>query len=473
MNDANKDKDPERENAEREMKEALENQKEKKENKDRFSREEVNLCEFPFAALTTQRCFKALEFKDTIHPDGKEIQRSWIVDGSLKLGTPIAIDEEVLMILLSPPFIGDGYRIDDFTTYKFCRVAGWPIDGRYYKILQASLLRLAHATITTQNSFFDNKKKNVLLRKTFHILDELHLSGMDPTGDEELDRHIWHQNTNEVKLSAALLNSMSNGYVKPTDLDFYLDLQLPIARRLYRFLDHRFHSTGILQMRTATLGLEHIGLSRGYKPYHLKHKLNEGFQVLQASGYLKRFEHKDNGVTFIEKSHCGNLIAVPEILKVVRTHKELVQYFHGRAGIETKPNRLELKEARQLIKVHGLDLARFIVDYAVEDSMRSPTTIRVFGFVKLFEEKACRVFAARQALEEQKVKQQSKARQEELNLTCARRKSDDLMAKFNRLPPAQQSELRIQAEALARTQGSIVTKLSIEVELEKLMEQLG
>ncbi|MCI5064562.1 replication initiator protein A [bacterium] len=69
----------------------------------RFSRDEMNLAEFPLSVLSTRvrPGVKTLEFEDTVYDkNGKPIQREWIITAADKFGLPTASDDEVLLGLL-------------------------------------------------------------------------------------------------------------------------------------------------------------------------------------------------------------------------------------------------------------------------------------------------------------------------------------------------------------------------------------
>ena len=67
----------------------------------------------------------------------------------------------------------------------------------------------------------------------------------------------------------------------------YRSLRRPTAKRLYRFLDKRFHFSTTLHFELKQFACEHIGLSRGYDAAQLKRKLQPAIEELEATGFLE------------------------------------------------------------------------------------------------------------------------------------------------------------------------------------------
>ena len=109
-----------------------------------------------------------------------------------------------------------------------------------------------------ENAWRDNRTKTW---KTigFHIIDNFELNDSRSTG-EQLDLIpsfiVW----NEV-----IFESFQAGYLKPLDYDLCMGLSNSTAKRLYRFLDKRFHHKSDWTFDLKELAHEHIGLSRNYE----------------------------------------------------------------------------------------------------------------------------------------------------------------------------------------------------------------
>ena len=67
---------------------------------------------------------------------------------------------------------------------------------------------------------------------------------------------------------------------------FYRGLNLAVAKRMYRFLDKRFHFSSELRFKLPVFACEHIGLSRRYDAAQLKRRLSPAIAELEQAGYL-------------------------------------------------------------------------------------------------------------------------------------------------------------------------------------------
>ncbi len=119
----------------------------------------------------------------------------------------------------------------------------------------------------------------------FHLLDDLVLyhrpkpqAGVSAkAGDVALSSFTW----NEI-----VFRSFQAGFLKQLDLTFYRRLKLPTAKRMYRFLDKRFHFTSTLRFKLPVFACEHIGLSRRYDVAQLKRRLNPAIAELEHCNYF-------------------------------------------------------------------------------------------------------------------------------------------------------------------------------------------
>ncbi len=115
-----------------------------------------------------------------------------------------------------------------------------------------------------------------------------------------------------------IFESFQAGYLKPLDYDLCMGLRNSTAKRMYRFLDKRFHHKPDWTFDLKELAHEHIGLGRNYEgPAHLKRNLQPAIDELEAVGFLEplaesdRFQKdgKDWKVRLIQKA--GMVPALP------------------------------------------------------------------------------------------------------------------------------------------------------------------
>lgn len=246
----------------------------------RWSRDEMNLAEFPLAVLSTRanKKLKTLEFSDFRKlSSGEVVERKWIITGADKFGLPTSTDDDVVLGLIRLTMEkGFKSRKVYFTRYELLKVLRWTTEGRSYKRLIKSLDRLSGVRIRSSNSFYDNQTKSYQT-KNFGIIDEYEVidqRGTDNTGSY----FIW---------SEALYDSFRVGFIKKLDLDFYFSLNSAVSRRLYRYLDKNFYYRDVHEMPLFTFAFEKLGLSRNYKYVSsIKQQLAPAAEELKQRGFL-------------------------------------------------------------------------------------------------------------------------------------------------------------------------------------------
>jgi hypothetical protein len=266
-------------------------------------KDELNLAEFPIAALTDRipDGQTTLVFEDRLERrDSTPIVRRLTIMGTHKHGLPTSLDDEVLVGLIQLT-----KRRNNFTDprvqisrYELIELLGWPQSGQSYRRIEEALHRWVGVVLMYENAWWDNQAKS-LVDEQFHVLDNVTLydrerwrtsarSGKSGKGDKSgskgdkpplpLSSFRW----NEV-----IFRSFQSGNLKQLDLEFYLKLRLPTTKRMYRFLDKRFYRRSRLDFDLRTLACEHIGLSRSYAPTELKRRLKPALEEMEQLGFLE------------------------------------------------------------------------------------------------------------------------------------------------------------------------------------------
>jgi hypothetical protein len=255
----------------------------------KLSRDEMNLAEFPLTVLSKRAdpSVKTLEFSDYVKgKNGDVINRQWIITGADKFGLPTSSDDEVLLGLLKLT-ADDGVqsRKIHFTRYELLRVLRWTTEGRSYTRLQNALDRLSGVRIKATNAFYDNETK-LHSTRNFGIIDAYEIND---GRDTRPSFFTW---------SEVLFKSFQVGFIKKLDLDFYLDLQSAVSKRLYRYLDKHFWYRSRIEVNLFTLAHEKIGVSRNYVyASSLRQQLEPALEELKDKGILSEFEFTGKGKT--------------------------------------------------------------------------------------------------------------------------------------------------------------------------------
>ncbi len=253
----------------------------------KLSRDEMNLAEFPLTVLSKRAdpSIKTLEFTDFVKgKNGDVVQRKWIITGADKFGLPTSSDDEVLLGLLKlTADQGLQTRKVPFTRYELLKILRWTTEGRSYTRLQNALDRLSGVRIKASNAFYDNETKAHSTRN-FGIIDAYEINDGRDTRESFF---AW---------SEVLFKSFQVGFIKKLDLDFYLELQSAVSKRLYRYLDKHFWYRSRMQINLFTLAHEKIGVSRNYVyASSLKQQIQPALEELQDKGILSHFEFVGKG----------------------------------------------------------------------------------------------------------------------------------------------------------------------------------
>jgi hypothetical protein len=228
---------------------------------------------------------KTLVFEDAIddYGRGERITRRFTIAASDKYGLPTALDGEIILALIELTHEQKfASRKVDFTRYHLREVLGWRDEGRSYHRIDMSLRRWMGVTLYYDKAWWDNAS-GIWVDEQFHILERVTLRrretpGMAPGDGRVLSSFTW----NEV-----VFRSFEAGYLKKFDWEKYRELQLPTAKRMYRFLDKRFWHKGKWEFDLAEFAFEHIGLSRAYDAGQLKRKLMPAVRELEGIRFLR------------------------------------------------------------------------------------------------------------------------------------------------------------------------------------------
>jgi hypothetical protein len=282
-------------------------------------KDELNLAEFPIALLTEKapKGVRTLEFKDQIFDSGKKklLNRKLTIEGSETYGLPTAKDDEVILALIQ---LSKRKRFHDkalhFTRFELITLLGWPNTGQSYARIVLALRRWVSVTLHYENAWWD-KSEERWTSGAFHIIDDFELNDSRETTPQMsllTSRIIW---------SSRIFSSFVEGHLKNIRYDVYVKLRSAISKRIYRFLDKRFHHSKSCSFDLRDFSHEHIGLSRSYRDCgKLKEKLRVGIEELENIGFLEpmtneqRYQHEGRGrwkVTFKRGSPKASLTLPP------------------------------------------------------------------------------------------------------------------------------------------------------------------
>ncbi len=247
----------------------------------RITKDELNIVEFPVCLP----CHRHPKGRSTIliteegkDPEGRLISRHWKVEG-LK-GLPLAIDEEVILGL-THLLHQQGFKERHvyFTQHSFLRLLEWNTGLSAYKRLKQSLDRLRGVNIESKGIFWDHKGK-CRVTDSFNLIDSYSLYERDRAASDE-------PFISRVSFSDFMFRSFQAGFIKTLDFDFYLSLKLPIARKLFRYLDKQAHQGQVFDIDLMRLA-EKLAITGSIYPSKVKEHLEASHKELVERGFLIR-----------------------------------------------------------------------------------------------------------------------------------------------------------------------------------------
>ena len=266
-------------------------------------KDELNLAEFPIAALTDRipDGQTTMVFEDRLERrDSTPIVRRLTIMGTHKHGLPTSLDDEVLVGLIQLTKRRSNFtdpRVQ-FSRYELIQLLGWPQSGQSYRRIEEAMHRWVGVVLMYENAWWDNQARS-WVDEQFHVLDNVTL----------YDRERWRTSArggkagkgekpgskvdkpplplSSFRWNEVIFRSFQSGNLKQLDLEFYLKLRLPTTKRMYRFLDKRFYRRSRLDFDLRSLACEHIGLSRSYAPTELKRRLKPALEEMEQLGFLE------------------------------------------------------------------------------------------------------------------------------------------------------------------------------------------
>ncbi len=244
-------------------------------------------------------------------------------------------------------------QVVPFSVYRLLGILKMENCGKRFKEIRQALTELHEVSIYTQEAFWDNKQKRYIStsEEGFHIIDRWRIK---ERGEKEEGYFKW----NDVIYNSII----QNGYVKNLNLKFYLQLESPVSRRLYRYLDKRMYNCSTFKIKVFELA-KILGLVNYECLSLLRRRLDPALEELKGAGYLQ-YEYKENfeKIRFIKP-------------KMLPQPKESEQEFAGDDGFVGRVSRefrMKGKLVKELVEEHGLERVERAYKYAKENGNKNP-----------------------------------------------------------------------------------------------------
>ena len=268
-------------------------------------KDELNLAEFPIAALTDRvpDGQTTLVFEDKLERrDSPPIVRRLTIMGTHKHGLPTSLDDEVLVGLIQLTKRRSNFTDPkvQFSRYELIELLGWPQSGQSYRRIEEALHRWVGVRPDVRERLVGQRGEELGRRELprpgqRHPLrpraaaaaarSRARRAKADKAGPAKADKTPLPLSS--FRWNEVIFQSFQSGNLKQLDLEFYLRLRLPTTKRMFRFLDKRFYRRDRLDFDLRTLACEHIGMSRSYAPTELKRRLKPALEELEQLGFLE------------------------------------------------------------------------------------------------------------------------------------------------------------------------------------------
>jgi hypothetical protein len=255
-------------------------------------RDEMNLADFPIAALQRQqpgdgegRKRDRLEFEASRYDPAtrQRVRQRVTLTSTAREGLPTPADDHVILALLYVAKHGDNFESDTvrFAPGQLFDIMGWAPNGRSYARLRAVLRRLKSLTVRYENAWWDAAGRGYEEEVATGIVSAYRIarqvSGPRTAATPLLSWVSWTRQFHD---------SLRKGNLKRLDLDVFFALQSPTAQRMYRFLDKRFYTSPVVAMDLVEFACGHVGLAGSDNVAVLKRRLAPAVAELEAIGFL-------------------------------------------------------------------------------------------------------------------------------------------------------------------------------------------
>lgn len=349
-------------------------------------RDELNLADFPISVLQHQQpkddtgrkldtvIYQATRYDTHIR---QRVPQRVTLTTSSRYGLPTPADEDVVLSLLCL-----GKRVDNFAStrvhfipHELFRIMRWSANARGYQRLRDVLRRLKALTIIYENAWWDGAGRRYEEELATGIVAEyriIHQSrGRTKNGEVPPS---W------VEWTPRFHQSLADGNLKALDLELVFKLRLPTSRRMYRFLDKRFHGSSIVELDLMDFACGHIGLTEARNVATIKQRLAPAIKELEEIGFIEptnrqhRYKKIRRGIwriLFTRKRAAAQqgIVQPPLALpapQVSPAGQLVTDFYRVWRGIDSyKPSRRELEQAEKLIEQYSLAKVQAMLPAAI------------------------------------------------------------------------------------------------------------
>ncbi len=401
--------------------------------------------------------FSVDAFDDNI---GVVVPKKVTIRTSSKHGFPTPKEDELLIGLMQFTRMQNNFTKAkvEFRISELLRALGWADNGRSRRQLRNGLDRLAGVKLKFENSWQNDEGREYEREFVTGLLDGYDLNAVKE-GSEPGSREVT-----TIQWSAEVFADIQRGNVKELNTNEYFSLDLPLSRRMYRFLDKHVVAGKTFEMNLQRFA-SHLGLSETSHIGKIRERLRKPMQELEGLGTLirpasdaERYHQLGAGNWLIRFDRAGETRFREESPRQTPASKptprikprqspeasQLVQRFYELwcENPQHKPSFPELKQARDVIEQHGTAAATNLVPIVVKLMKERFPNATSFGATKTYWHLANQQIQSRKVREyKQQASQTQQQHDEERRQQDVQRKKQ-LQSEWNRLEETQQESIR-------------------------------
>ena len=326
---------------------------------DSLVRVEVNFEEFPF--FQPRKVMRAGSYayeRTTEGENGTRLDQKWTVISSSESTLPGSFDMDVFISVLEVLERRGGMPASgtlEFSLYELAEILDVKLGGRTYEDLKESLERIALTSVRSENAFWIKGQKR-------HITDTFRL--WDITFDESRNRKGEKRSRHRIEFGKIFMRSFHDHYLRGLDTDLYRALASPVAKRLYRIIDHARDGSGTWEADLKGLQRQ-IPIGPYKYPAKIREKLTKPHEELVATGFLSSASYPDRKRVLYEVA--GDFLKTREVLALAGTNEEKI------AIKLLRESGLRGDVARDLVAKHGPGTCtRYANALPHQQSLRNP-----------------------------------------------------------------------------------------------------
>lgn len=191
---------------------------------------ESNVEDWPIFQLGRTKSDSVSHEHKIVGEDGSELQQRLEVSAPGKYRLPGRFDYDVYSAVLELLEIRGGMPDDGtlrFSVHELIIILGVEPSGRTYEDVKRSLRRMAATVLESDNAFW-SKGQQRHISDTFNLWNIRFDAITDKNGSGS--RH-------EIEFGKLFRRSFEEQYLRGLDIDFFWELDSPVAKRLYRLVD--------------------------------------------------------------------------------------------------------------------------------------------------------------------------------------------------------------------------------------------